>query len=203
MRSELLQGLPPLVGAGARCLVLGSFPSASSLAGQCYYGHPRNHFWRILELAWGQTPPPGWPERGEWLLAHGLAVWDVVGACRRQGSLDQAIEEPQPNDIAGLLAAWPAIGRILLNGATAAQLFRRGVLPGLGPDWQMADPCGADPGTAAGCPPAAARLVFCLPSSSPIPTRRHRRAEDKLAAWGAALGTAGGHDGHDGGAAWT
>ena len=44
----MLEGLAPVVGLRTRLVVLGSFPSAASLAAQQYYGHPRNHFWRLL-----------------------------------------------------------------------------------------------------------------------------------------------------------
>jgi len=41
-----LRGLPPIIGAAATTLILGSFPSAASLAAQQYYGHRQNQFWR-------------------------------------------------------------------------------------------------------------------------------------------------------------
>jgi hypothetical protein len=36
---ELLHGLPPILDAGVRTLILGSFPSPASLAAQAYYAH--------------------------------------------------------------------------------------------------------------------------------------------------------------------
>jgi len=53
--SAALTGLAPLVSERTRLLILGSFPGAASLAAQQYYGHPQNHFWKILKALW----PPG------------------------------------------------------------------------------------------------------------------------------------------------
>ncbi|KAF1043123.1 MAG: hypothetical protein GAK38_04077 [Xylophilus sp.] len=46
--SPRLTGLAPVVSPATRLLVLGSFPGVRSLELQQYYGHPQNHFWRIL-----------------------------------------------------------------------------------------------------------------------------------------------------------
>ena len=49
--------MPPLIAPHTRLLVLGSFPGVASLAAQRYYGHPQNHFWRILRALWPAHPP--------------------------------------------------------------------------------------------------------------------------------------------------
>lgn len=91
MKPAVLTGLPPLVSPRTRLLILGSFPGAASLAAQQYYGHPRNHFWKILQAIWPDSPMEvgvdGYQNRSKWLLSKRLGVWDVYAACERDGSL--------------------------------------------------------------------------------------------------------------------
>jgi len=120
-----LQGLAPIATPNARLLVLGSFPGAASLAAQQYYGHPRNHFWSILSALWHtDLVALDGPARVAELERWGLAVWDVHASCRREGSLDSAIEDAQPNDLAGLVARLPALRAIAHNGGESARAMR-------------------------------------------------------------------------------
>jgi hypoxanthine-DNA glycosylase len=116
----MLTGLPPLVSAQTRLLILGSFPGTASLAAQQYYGHPQNQFWPILQAIWPSSPIPvgadSYQNRSEWLLARKLGVWDVYAACEREGSLDSAIRRPVVNDFAGLLRLCPQLVAIAHNG---------------------------------------------------------------------------------------
>ncbi|WP_198084465.1 DNA-deoxyinosine glycosylase [Variovorax sp. E3] len=114
----VLTGLAPLVSPATAVLVLGSFPGVKSLERQQYYAHPQNQFWKILQAVWPDIPLPSGPDsygpRCQWLLARGLGVWDVYGACEREGSLDSAIRAPVANDIAGLHL--PRLAAIAHNG---------------------------------------------------------------------------------------
>lgn len=114
-----LQGLPPVVGTGTRLLVLGSFPGVASLKAQQYYGHPQNHFWKILQALWPDDPLPTgeqYTERCAWALAHGLGIWDVYASCEREGSLDSAIRKAEVNDFAALRERCPELRLIAHNG---------------------------------------------------------------------------------------
>ena len=123
--TALMQGLAPVAGLDTWLLVLGSFPGAASLRAQQYYGHPRNHFWPILAALWvvdlARLP---YADRLAVAQAHGLGLWDVYAACRREGSLDSAIEVAVPNDLAGLAARLPQLRAIAHNGGESARARR-------------------------------------------------------------------------------
>ena len=115
-----LTGLPPLLSANTRLLVLGSFPGAVSLATQRYYGHPQNHFWKILRALWPDHPAAvaagDYAASARWMQGKGLGLWDVYAACERQGSLDSAIRHAQVNDLASLRLLCPSLQAIAHNG---------------------------------------------------------------------------------------
>jgi hypoxanthine-DNA glycosylase len=116
----VLQGLPPLLDASTRLLVLGSFPGVASLRAQQYYGHPQNQFWKIMAtlLSPNATEVLAMPyaERTQWLLSQGVGLWDVYAACEREGSLDASIQNAQPNDFQSLRVRCPGLVAIVHNG---------------------------------------------------------------------------------------
>ena len=121
----LLHGLAPVVTADTRLLVLGSFPSAASLAAAQYYAHPRNHLWAILSALWGvELRALPYPARLAEMRRRGMGLWDVYASCRREGSLDSAIEEAAPNDLAALVATLPALRAIAHNGGESARALK-------------------------------------------------------------------------------
>jgi len=120
-----LQGLAPVIGRRTRLVVLGSFPSVASLQARQYYGHPRNHFWPILSALWHEDlrllP---YAKRLALVRARGLGIWDVYAACRRDGSLDTAIEDAQPNNLASLKRRAPRLQAVAHNGGESARSMR-------------------------------------------------------------------------------
>jgi hypoxanthine-DNA glycosylase len=158
MASELLYGLPPIIGDGAQALILGNMPSVLSLGAQQYYANPRNAFWRITGDIFGFAPDEPYDDRTAKLKAHGIAVWDVLRSCRRVGSLDSAVEPDSmvSNDFGELFGRYPDILRVYFNGAAAEKNFNR--LVRVAPDFRYRR----------------------LPSTSPAQTMCY---EDKLVAW--------------------
>lgn len=127
--SQRLQGLAAVSSVQAQVLILGSMPGAISLQQQQYYAHPRNSFWPIMANLVGFSVDLTYPERLAVLQQAGVALWDVIGFCQRQGSLDTAIRNEQVNDFAAFFASHPQLHTIGFNGAKAAQSFKRHVLP--------------------------------------------------------------------------
>ncbi len=161
-------GFPPIAAANARVLVLGSLPGRMSLERRQYYAQPHNAFWKIMGRLFGAGQELPYETRLEILRSHRVAVWDVLAAGERSGSLDSAIVPSSMviNDFAGFFAMHGDIRLICFNGGKAAALYRRRVLPGL--------------------PAAAAALATeLLPSTSPA--HAARTFEQKLTRWSAAL----------------
>lgn len=161
----VVRSFPPVARPDARVLVLGSMPGAASLAAGRYYAHPRNAFWPIVAALGGAPANADYEQRTAALVARGLALWDVLQACEREGSLDAAIDlaTAATNDFAAFFRAHPQIVAVACNGGTAHEVFRRRVLPTLPK------------------PP----VVLKLPSTSPA--HAGVAFAQKLAAWRRAL----------------
>jgi hypoxanthine-DNA glycosylase len=155
----VLNALPPLVGSDTRLLILGSFPGVASLRAQQYYGHPQNHFWRILQAIWpstaANTGATSYQIRSEWLLSKKLGLWDVYASCEREGSLDSNIRCAVLNDFSTLKLLCPDLQAIAHNGGESFKHSKHTALLGV--------------------------PVYKLPSTSPA--NASWSFERKLAAW--------------------
>lgn len=163
----LLKSFPALIGPAPRALVLGSMPGAASLAAARYYAHPQNRFWPLMGALVGADPRLDYPERCRSLMDAGVALWDVLACCEREGSLDSSIrdETAETNDFVSLLTRCPTIAVVMFNGTKAERCFQRFVTPLL---------------NESGIGPPDLRLLR-LPSTSPA--NASQSGAYKLAAW--------------------
>ena len=119
-------GLPPLHGARANALILGSFPSPKSREQGFFYGHPQNRFWPLMAALTGE-PAPDWADleaKKAIILRHGLAVWDTIGACDIRGASDASIRNVEPNDVAALVRRL-GVRAVFCNGAASGRVYAR------------------------------------------------------------------------------
>ncbi|MDR3265507.1 MAG: DNA-deoxyinosine glycosylase [Synergistaceae bacterium] len=162
MNRTRINSFEPLVGEAPLLLILGSVPGVASLKSGRYYGHERNHFWRLMSAVLEEPEHPDYEERVAMLKRHRVALWDSVGSCVRPGSLDKDIREERPNDIPALLRDHPTIRAICFNGRASRAVY---------------------------CRHHAERMkdqpvqYLLLPSSSPIPRKFVKTFEDRLVTW--------------------
>jgi double-stranded uracil-DNA glycosylase len=162
----LSRGFPPVIGHAPRILLLGSLPGRASIAAGEYYAQRQNAFWRIVGALCGAGPGLDYAARLAALKHAGIALWDVLAAAEREGSLDADIvrSSHEVNDIIGLLRRYRGIRLVAFNGQTAAAIFRRHIEPDL---------------------PRAAIELEVLPSTSPA--YASLSPEQKLRRWRTAL----------------
>ena len=74
--------------------------------------------------------------RIELLQSAGIALWDVLATCVRDGSLDAEIVEASisANDFKAFFLTHPGIADVFFNGATAEKYFHKYVRPLLEPN---------------------------------------------------------------------
>ena len=105
-------------------MIVGSMPSVTSLEKMEYYGFKHNRFWKIME-AYFQMPITTYALKTDIMLEHHILLWDVIGECEREGSLDSAIKKEVVNPIPTVLAANPSIQAIFCNGRKSYDLLCR------------------------------------------------------------------------------
>lgn len=159
-----VQSFPPVIDSHSRILILGSMPGAASLLAYQYYGNPRNYLWAILYALFdeGREPDLVYENKLPFTLSHGIALWDVIAVCEREGSLDSNIKQVIPNDIPGLLKQYPKVETLVCNGTKSYTELNKH----FGSDHEIMQ-----------------RKVLRMPSTSPIPTKHYRGLEDRLLAW--------------------
>lgn len=126
---ELLYSFAPIVSDNARVLILGSMPGQASLDARQYYAHKRNLFWPIMGELLGFDPLSSYEDRTYALRTAGIALWDVLQSCHREGSLDAKIRHDTMtvNNFAVFFRQYSQIRYVFFNGEKAATCFHRHV----------------------------------------------------------------------------
>ncbi len=125
---------PPIASRDATTLILGSLPGRKSLEMQQYYAHPQNAFWKLMGAIFDAGAALPYARRVRMLTVHRIALWDVLAAAERPGSLDSSIVHASAtvNDFDSFFGSHPRIRRVFFNGRKAEEMYRRFALPKLG-----------------------------------------------------------------------
>ena len=144
---ERQRGFPPVIDEKVKVLILGSFPSPASLAKQQYYGHPQNHFWKLMgALLCEPLHEMDYQQRLPILLKHRIGLWDVLHQCERAGALDSNIRNAVTNDFQQATRLARGLKRVCFNGKTAGRFepvfaaagYETLVLPSSSPAYTLA-----------------------------------------------------------------
>ena len=120
---SLRHPFPAIYAPDSRILILGSFPSVKSREQRFFY-----RFWRVLAALLGTSVPQTVEEKQDFLLAHRIALWDVIASCEITGSSDASIRNAVPNNLTPILET-ASIRQIFTNGGTAHRLYRKYIFP--------------------------------------------------------------------------
>ena len=116
------RGFPPVIDGDITVLILGSFPSPASLAKKQYYGHPQNHFWKLMGALLNQPLyEMDYAQRLPLLLKNHIGLWDVLHRCERAGALDSQIRQAVNNDFRKVTRVARHLKRVCFNGKTAGR----------------------------------------------------------------------------------
>lgn len=124
---QIIYSFDPIVDNNSSMLILGSMPGGESLRKEQYYGYERNSFWRIVFKLMDEPFCKSYKQKKQFLLRNGIALWDVVKSCERQGSLDANIKRAIVNDFPSFFNEHPKINRVFFNGRTAYDIFKKHV----------------------------------------------------------------------------
>ena len=126
----IINSFAPIANPNATILILGSIPGIASIKANQYYAYPRNVFWPIMGSLFNFNAKLPYLLRIQALKEANVAVWDVLQACERSGSLDSAIKIGSriPNDFSAFLNDHPHLSLIAFNGEEAETSFKRYVL---------------------------------------------------------------------------
>lgn len=125
---HIVHSFEPVYDKASEILILGTLPSVKSRENNFYYGHKQNRFWKVLATLLKEPVPDTIEEKKAMLLAHRIALWDVIQSCDIKGSSDSSIKNVQPTDI-GVILEKTNITRIYANGNKAGQLYKRYQFP--------------------------------------------------------------------------
>ncbi len=163
-----MKNLDKIITTKSRVLILGTMPGKKSLELDEYYANPRNQFWGIMDYLVEGISNLEYKKKISLLNEKGIALWDVLLSCEREGSLDSKIKKgtEKPNDFQEFFDRNKNLRTVIFNGKSkrsAYRLFRKIVLPTLRTETK------------------SSLILIPLPSSSSANT--HQTLQEKAEEW--------------------
>lgn len=119
----LKQAFPPIANQHSKILLLGTMPGEQSLKLQQYYGHKGNQFWKIIFALFNQPLVQDYETKKALLLSKGIAVWDVLQYCEREGSADSKIQKEVPNDFASFYSKHQQVKQVFFTSTKGRDYY--------------------------------------------------------------------------------
>jgi hypoxanthine-DNA glycosylase len=113
----------PFVNKNSKILILGTMPGEKSLELQEYYGNRGNQFWKLLYTMLDLPLSHNYKEKVQFLIDYGIAVWDVLEYCEREGSLDSRIKNEKANNFDAFYLDNPQIKYVFFSSKNAAAYY--------------------------------------------------------------------------------
>lgn len=113
----------PFINNDSKILILGTMPGEKSLELQEYYGNKGNQFWKLLFAMFNLPLTQDYNEKLKFLQDHGIALWDVLQYCEREGSLDSRIKNEVPNNFTSFYKKYPNIKNVFFSSKNAAAYY--------------------------------------------------------------------------------
>jgi hypoxanthine-DNA glycosylase len=114
---------PPIENEKSKILILGTMPGERSIILQQYYGHAGNQFWKIIFTLFKKPFSTDYSEKTKLLVDNGIALWDVLSHCEREGAADSKIKKEIPNDFASFYQSHPDIRNVFLTSKKAEAFY--------------------------------------------------------------------------------
>ena len=131
--TPVIHTIPPVYNSESRILILGTMPSPKSRETGFFYMHAQNRFWKVLPAIFGESlsltnnasdKEAAISERKDFILRHGIALWDVLSSCEITGASDSSIKNAIPNDFTKIFEA-TKIRQIFCTGKTSFNLWQK------------------------------------------------------------------------------
>lgn len=122
-------GLAPIIDHTRKILILGSMPGDQSIAKQQYYGNNGNHFWKIVFAIFNENFSIVYEDRKALLEKYHIALWTIIGSCKREGSSDSKISNEVINDLSNFHIQYPNIKYVFFESKTTARFFEKHIVP--------------------------------------------------------------------------